>query len=258
MFLSASNSPLQQLRIALGVLAVTGLVGCGEQQEPQDTDGEVRESEAKTSDSNGDTNDPSSGKDSAGNNSSGNDSSGSDSSGNSGGGQDAPLSMMQYSAGSRLEPVRLEADDGAKRFYGWYDSKLEVPCTFSVPSTAQLAQEDPSSMRCLPAFVTIRKANYFTNNSCDADQVVPMILAPECTDLSKIKYGQEPATACGEQPKIYEIKSAKRFSGSFLWHNMSTTRDCSILTDEEEAQLAEVELGPEVELTDFVAAKTVK
>lgn len=252
---------MQKLQLALFSLAIVGLTGCSEQEDTKDD--EVRESDSKDSSGKSSSGQDSSGEDSSGDNndSGGNGGSGgdNDSGGSTEGGKDAPASMMNYSAGSRLTPVLLEADDGAKQFYGWHDTKLDVPCSFSMRSGATVPQEKELAMRCLPPMATVSKVNYFTNNSCDEDQRINIMVVSRCSDMEKFKYGIAPAKACGEEGTVYEIKSVKPLgSRDFIWHNMSTTRDCSIVTSEELENMAEVELGDPVDLSSFVTATTAK
>lgn len=246
-------------------LSIISLAGCSEQQGAKDKDDEVRESDSKDSSGDDSSGKSSAGKDSSGDNkdsegdsgNSGDSGGGTDSDG-SGGSKESPASMMRYSSGSRLSPVLLEADDGAKQFYGWYDSKLETPCSFSMRSATTMPQKESTPMRCLPPMATVSKTNYFTNNSCDPDKKIEIMVIPKCADMQKFKYGVVPAKACGEESKIYEIKSVRQLgSRDFTWHNMGT-RDCSIVTDEELLHMGEVELGEEVDLSIFVTAQAKK
>lgn len=218
---------LSPLALIAGACLVTELTGCAEPQDPDDKDAEIRESDSK------------------------------DSSGNDGNAsQEASASMMHYSAGSRLEPVLIEASDGAKQFYGWYDSKLELSCSFSMRSASTLPNKDEPTMRCLPAMATINNQNYFQDNSCT--EQVDVLLISECADTDRLKYGQIPTTTCGEEPVIHELKSIKPLSTSdVLWHNLGT-RDCSIVTNAQIVRMAETELGSKVKPSTFVSAKAVK
>lgn len=213
--------------------------GCAEPQDSKSNDDEVRESDSKDSSGKNETDSEGDGQDSAG------DQAGS-----------KAASMMQYRAGSRLKPMLLEASDGAEQFYGWYDSKLEIPCSFAMLSPASLPDESGSGMRCLPAMPTINNQNYYQDNGCT--EQVDVLFITECADVDQLKYGQLPTTSCGEGATIHELKSVKRTdSGDALWHDKGP-RDCGFVTSEERARMAVVELGSEVKASVFVSAKTVK
>lgn len=88
------------------------------------------------------------------------------SSGNSMGGDGAGAASPGggFESGSRLKLRTLVGTDGSRSPAGWYDSQLEVDCSFGVASDG--------STRCLPASApTI----YFTNSTCTA-----MLAAAPC------------------------------------------------------------------------------
>lgn len=246
------------LRPCLFCIAATAALshsGCsGEQDEKDseraDTDGK---DDNNPDDDNEDTsqgNDASDGKDPDKQNTSGGDNSNDDSGATS---QEAAL--MKYSAGSRLKPQVIEASDGAKQFYGWYDKELEVRCSFAMLSHATPAPKDGAKMRCLPPMLRLELDKYYDTNGCNKDPIG--IGRPVgCDDPSTFKYGKVlPSQICGGEPKLKKLKSVKPLkSDDWIWYKDS--KGYCKMVDTDISPYVYVEVGDDASMDDFVGGTT--
>src|SRR6478736_5939459 len=72
-------------------------------------------------------------------------------------GAEAGLASL-YRSGSRLKARYLDAGGGARKFEGWYDTKLASPCTF------QLTED--GVMRCAPMADSVGAAVEYADSTC--------------------------------------------------------------------------------------------
>lgn len=77
---------------------------------------------------------------------------------------DVQAEPSQTIDGARLKAKYLRADDGAKQFLGWYDSKLKTDCAF---------METEKGQRCLPSNAVLVEP-YFGNKTC----TIPIVALP--------------------------------------------------------------------------------
>lgn len=74
-----------------------------------------------------------------------------------GGSMSLPEGQAGYVSGARLKARFYEVDDGAKQFVGWYDSLLDIDCSFF---------ETSLGLRCLPPTTAVTLANYYLDSLC--------------------------------------------------------------------------------------------
>lgn len=165
--------------------------------------------------------------------------------------------LFEYKSGSRLSPHFLNASDGASQFYGWYDEKLEIPCSFQKQSSQTSASGSDAKHYCLPPMVKRAMGNYYADEECE--QSVDVAIVDLCSDPENIKYAQIDALSCGEgHLKIREVTQIKKLNSEHkLWYRPNLFTPCSDVRMTP-TQYAVMELGDEVSLDRFVSASASK
>lgn len=166
-------------------------------------------------------------------------------------GSEAAAGLSDYSAGSRLEARVLTGGDGSKQFYGWYDTKLEVPCSYKMLGQGAAPLKGGAKLHCLPAMLHVETTKYYDTNGCDEEPVA--IGGPVgCDDATTYKYGLVPSVStCGDAPEIKELKSVTPLKDDYVWYK-NDRGNCWML-DTDAQNYVKVELGESVELSHFVA-----
>jgi len=106
-----------------------------------------------------------------------------------------------YQSGSRIRMKMLNTPDGAKMFWGTYDSQRAEDCNFTFPSSDGV-------VRCLPSAASL---SYFGDASCSTPVAIALACAPP-------KYVTAPYTftGCPNTLVTGAIYNATQLSGSLF------------------------------------------
>ena len=144
-----------------------------------------------------------------------------------------------YESGSRLKAEVLNTPDGAQAFLGWYDSQLQIDCSFATASDGQV--------RCLPNLGSIVKVSgYFSDASCSE-----RLVAGTCANMQTpaYAYSQQQVGDCstnsGNQLLIYPVTGT--YTGTVY---EGTPSDCFATSSDFYTFYS---VGPEIDPTTFVA-----
>jgi hypothetical protein len=150
-----------------------------------------------------------------------------------GGSQPSTLAPV---AGSRLAPLYLVAEDGAREFAGWFDNVRGERCAFAVAGDGAL--------RCLPVDGVVLGEVF-------ADPACTVALTPVSTCPSAAMYLlriEEPVCATSPRRRLYAL--GKRFVAPAVYERSSA--GCAKTARNEGSMFATI--GPEIPPISFVAA----
>ena len=78
--------------------------------------------------------------------------------GGSGGAGGGNFFLQNFQSGTRLKMQVLTTADGAKMFYGWHDSQLDIDCQFEAAADGQT--------RCLPEPKSVYAGSFWSDSGC--------------------------------------------------------------------------------------------
>lgn len=185
----------------------------------------------------------------------GDDSNGGDESTNEDSSDASTPASFDYSAGSRLKPLVVSGSDGSKQLYGWYDNKLEVPCTYGMLNPGAAPPKEGAKIQCLPSMLHVETDKYYGTNGCDQETV--SVGGPVgCDDATTYKYARVPPTlACGRDFEIKKVKSVTPFKyENSIWYK--NRQGLCRMVDTTVANYVYVELGESVSMDIFVSGTT--
>jgi hypothetical protein len=146
-------------------------------------------------------------------------------------------SLEAPTAGSRLVPLFLQAEDGSREFAGWFDTLRSERCMFSVSGDG--------NQRCLPSEAVMINDLYL-----DPGCSVPVAAVPRCPASGPYLVRIDPPT-CTTAARHHIHTAGLRVSPAFVYQRAGNA--CLRGQTHEEAMY--VTLGAEIAPGSFVAAR---